>query len=84
MDAIPHNLRSVIDQLRVEFASTDPMPDDDTRGAHPVATISAPVLDTDGRIALVLAIHPPRTMTIREIPWCGEAASPRSRPHEQP
>ena len=66
-DAIPHNLRSVIHQLRVEFASADPMPDDTTRGAHPVATISAPVLDTDDRIVLVLAIHPLRAMTIREI-----------------
>lgn len=65
--AIPHNLRSVIDQLRVEFASADPLPDDSTRGAHPVATISAPVLDADNRIALVLAIHPLRAMTIREI-----------------
>ena len=65
--AIPHNLRSVIDQLRVEFASANSMPDDSTRGAHPVATISAPVLDTDNRIALVLAIHPLRAMTIREI-----------------
>ena len=65
--AIPHNLRSVIDELRVEFASANSMPDDNTRGAHPVATISAPVLDTDNRIALVLAIHPLRAMTIREI-----------------
>lgn len=66
-DVIPRNLRSVIDQLRVEFASADPLPDDSTRGAHPVATISAPVLDADDRIALVLAIHPLRAMTIREI-----------------
>ncbi|MCV7150827.1 hypothetical protein [Mycolicibacterium pyrenivorans] len=66
-DSIPHNPRSVIHQLRVEFASADPMPDDTSRGAHPVATISAPVLDADDRIALVLAIHPLRAMTIREI-----------------
>jgi DNA-binding IclR family transcriptional regulator len=66
-DAVPPNLRSVIDQLRVEFASANSMPDDSTRGAHPVATISAPVLNADGRIALVLAIHPLRAMTIREI-----------------
>lgn len=66
-DSIPHNLRSVIHQLRVEFASAEPMPDDSSRGAHPVATISAPVLDADDRIALVLAIHPLRAMTIRDI-----------------
>ena len=83
-DAIPHNLRSVIDQLRVEFASANSMPDDTTRGAHPVATISAPVLDTDNRIALVLAIHPLRAMTIREIrsaakPLLREVAQARSK-----
>ena len=65
--AIPNNLRSVIDQLRVEFASANSTPDEYTRGAHPVASISAPVLDSDNRIALVLAIHPLRAMTIREI-----------------
>lgn len=64
---LPHNLRSVIDQLRVEFASANAMPNDNTRGAHPVATISAPVLDVDDRIALVLAVHPLRDMMIREI-----------------
>ena len=78
--AIPHNLRSVIVQLRVEFASANSMPDDNTRGAHPVATISAPVLDTDNRIALVLAIHPLRAMTIRRNPFCSQAASARSSP----
>lgn len=66
-DAIPHNLRSVIDLLRVEFASANSMPDDNTRGAHPVATISAPVLDADDRIAFVLAVHPLRAMTMSEI-----------------
>ena len=43
-DAIPRNLRSVIDQLRVEFVSANSMPDDRTRDARPIATISAPVL----------------------------------------
>ena len=66
-DGIPHNLRSVIDQLRVEFASANSMPDDRTRGAHPIATIAAPVLDADDRIALILAIHPLRAMAMSEI-----------------
>jgi DNA-binding IclR family transcriptional regulator len=79
-EAIPHNLRSVIDQLRVEFASANSMPDDSSRGAHPVATISAPVLGADDRIALVLAIHPLRAMTIREI---RSAAKPLLREVDQ-
>jgi hypothetical protein len=66
-DTIPHNLRSVIDQLRVEFTSANSMPDDSTHGAHPIATISAPVLDADDRIVLILAIHPLRAMTMSEI-----------------
>ncbi len=83
-DTIPHNLRSIIDQLRVEFASANSMPDDSTRGAHPIATISAPVLDADDRIALVLAIHPLRAMTMSEIrsaakPLLHEVAQVRNR-----
>lgn len=66
-DGIPHNLRSIIDQLRVEFASANSMPDDKTRDARPIATIAAPVLDAEGRIALILAIHPLRAMAMSEI-----------------
>lgn len=71
-DAIPHNLRSVIDRLRVEFASANAMPDDNTLGAHPVATISAPVLDANDRIALILAVHPLQALTIDEIHTAAE------------
>jgi hypothetical protein len=52
----------------VEFTSAYTMPDDSTPGAHPVATMSAPVLDADDRIGLVLAILPLRAMTIRGTP----------------
>lgn len=79
-DAIPHNLRSVIDQLRVEFASANSMPDDSSRDAHPIATISAPVLDVDDRIGLILAIHPLRAMTMSEI---RSAADPLLREVDQ-
>jgi DNA-binding IclR family transcriptional regulator len=66
-DAVPHNLRSVVDQLRVEFASAGSMPENSTRGADPIATISAPVLDAAERTTLILAIHPLRAMTMAEI-----------------
>jgi len=66
-DAVPHNLRSVIDQLRVEFTSANVLPDEHTSGAHPVATISAPVLDASGHVEVILAVHPLRHMTIREV-----------------
>ncbi len=63
----PRNLRSVIDQLRVEFISANLLPADSPDGAHPVATISAPVLDESDHVRLILAIHPLRTMTMSEI-----------------
>lgn len=64
---VPRNLRSVIDQLRVEFISANLLPADSPDGAHPVATISAPVLDESDHVRLILAIHPLRTMTMSEI-----------------
>jgi DNA-binding IclR family transcriptional regulator len=66
-ETVPHNLRSVIDQLRVEFISANLLPGDSTDGAHPVATISAPILDERGRVQLIIGIHPLRHMTIRDV-----------------
>lgn len=65
-DSVPGNLRSVVDQLRVEFIVTRMVPDESLRGAHSVATISAPVLDSNSRVRLILGVHPLRQMTIRE------------------
>jgi DNA-binding IclR family transcriptional regulator len=65
--ALPVNMRSIIDQLRVEFTSAALISDDSYRAPRPVATISAPVLDKTGHIQLVLGIHPVRPMTMAEI-----------------
>jgi len=65
--ALPVNMRSIIDQLRVEFTSAALASDRNSRGPRPVATISAPVLDRTGHIQLVLGIHPVRPMTMTEI-----------------
>jgi DNA-binding IclR family transcriptional regulator len=65
--ALPVNMRSIIDQLRVEFTSAALTSDHDPRAPRPVATISAPVLDKNGHIQLVLGIHPVRPMTMREV-----------------
>lgn len=64
--ALPVNMRSIIDQLRVEFTSAA-LTDDSSRAPRPVATVSAPVLDKSGHIQLVLGIHPVRPMTISDI-----------------
>ena len=66
-DAVPQNLRAVIDQLRVEFTSAATGGAASNRDKRPIATISAPVLDSRGGIRLVLAIHPLRSMTARAI-----------------
>ena len=65
--SLPVNMRSIIDQLRVEFTSAALTSDHDPRARRPVATISAPVLDKNGHIQLVLGIHPVRPMTMKEI-----------------
>ncbi|BCO35888.1 transcriptional regulator [Mycobacterium heckeshornense] len=65
--ALPVSMRSIIDQLRLEFTSAALVVEDGKRAPRPVATISAPVLDAHGHIQLVLGIHPVRPMTMGEI-----------------
>ena len=66
-ETVPHNLRSVIDQLRVEFISANLLSGESARDVLPVATISAPVLDERGHVRLILGIHPLRPMAASEI-----------------
>jgi DNA-binding IclR family transcriptional regulator len=66
-ERVPHNLRSVVDQLRVEFISANLLSGDGARDVLPVATISAPVLDERGHVRLILGFHPLRVMTMSEI-----------------
>jgi DNA-binding IclR family transcriptional regulator len=66
-DALPAGMRPVLDQLRVEFTSAGTILDESTGAARPVATISAPVLDSTGHAKLILGIHPLRPMTVREV-----------------
>ncbi|RAU99349.1 transcriptional regulator [Mycobacterium colombiense] len=66
-ETVPHNVRSVIDQLRVEFISANLLSGDSARDALSVATISAPVLDEKGHVRLILGFHPLRVMAMSEI-----------------
>ncbi|OBG69031.1 MULTISPECIES: helix-turn-helix domain-containing protein [unclassified Mycobacterium] len=66
-ETVPHNLRSVVDQLRIEFISANLLSGDGARDALRVATISAPVLDDRGHVRLILGFHPLRAMTMSEI-----------------
>lgn len=65
--ALPVNMRSIIDQLRLEFTSAALTTDKNARAPRPVATISAPVLDKAGHVQLVLGLHPVRPMTMSDI-----------------
>ncbi len=65
--ALPVNMRSIIDQLRLEFTSAALTTEMGARGTRPVATISAPVLDRAGHVQLVLGVHPVRPMTFRQV-----------------
>lgn len=66
-EPVPDNLHSVIEQLRLEFLSANLLSDDDARGTRQVATISAPVLDANNKVLLILGVHPMRPMTTNEI-----------------
>ncbi|MGU3499283.1 hypothetical protein [Mycobacterium sp. C31M] len=53
-----------MDRLLVEFTTIGLLDDGGTR---PVATISAPVFDHHGEVALILAVHPLRALPVNEI-----------------
>ena len=61
-----------MDQLLAEFTSiglrSEPEP---AGGAQPVATIAAPVFDGHGDVALIVAVHPLRPLTQRQIDTVG-------------
>ncbi|WP_280472797.1 helix-turn-helix domain-containing protein [Nocardia asiatica] len=55
--ALPPNIRETLDLLRAEF-TTIGFPDAASGPAHPVAAITAPVLDSGGHVALLISVHP--------------------------
>jgi DNA-binding IclR family transcriptional regulator len=69
-DGMPAHVRQIMDQLLVEtmVGFTD---DESVRGARPVATIAAPVFDETHGVALILAVHPLRPQTSREVAAIG-------------
>lgn len=69
-DGLPEHVRGITDQLLAEFAVIGLQPQ---RGAsQQVATIAAPVLDEHRRVALILAAHPLRPMTARQVETAGK------------
>ncbi|KWX67956.1 helix-turn-helix domain-containing protein [Mycobacterium sp. NAZ190054] len=67
-DGVPAQVAEVMDRLLVECTAVGLLPDDDpARLSQPVATIAAPVLDSDGFATLILAVHPLRQLGAVEI-----------------
>ncbi|WP_330252832.1 helix-turn-helix domain-containing protein [Nocardia sp. NBC_00565] len=55
--ALPSNIQETLDRLRVEFTTLG-FPDATSSRPQPVAAITAPVLDAQGHVALLLSVHP--------------------------
>lgn len=68
-DGMPAHVRRIMDQLLVETMVG--LTDDDAGHPRPVATIAAPVFDRHHRVALILAVHPLRPRSAREIAALG-------------
>lgn len=67
-DGLPDHVRDITDQLLVEFTTIGLLSDDDAkRSAQPVATIAAPVFDQRKHVALIVAVHPLRALTLTKI-----------------
>ncbi|MFV8161528.1 IclR family transcriptional regulator [Mycobacterium sp. 134] len=84
-DGLPDHVRGITDQLLAEFTTICLAPAGATAGkSQPVATIAAPVFDAHGRVALILSVHPLRSMTARQVDAAGQrvrrAADRLSRP----
>ena len=71
-DGLPPQVRQIMDQLLVEFTTIGVLSEDDPPGrARPVATIAAPVFDANGRVTLIVAVHPLGPMSLRQITAVG-------------
>lgn len=66
-EGVPEHVRGITDQLLAEFTTMGLQ----QSGAQPVATIAAPVFGEHGRVALILAVHPLRPMTSRQVETAG-------------
>jgi DNA-binding IclR family transcriptional regulator len=71
-DGLPDRVRDITDQLLVEFTTLGLLSDEESkRAAQPVATIAAPVFDHRHRVALIVAVHPLRALTLESIDSIG-------------
>ena len=68
-DGLPQRVRGITDELLAEFTTIGLQ--QPGRVAQPVATIAAPVFDEHRRVALILAVHPLRPLTAKQVEAAG-------------
>lgn len=79
-DVLPAHVRQIMDQLLVEFTTIGFLSDDDpARRARPVATISAPVFDHRGGVALIVGVHPLQPLTAGQVNGIGRRLTTATR-----
>lgn len=77
---MPTPVRHIIDQLLVEFTTIGFLSDDNPgRRKQPVVTISAPVFDYRGHVALMVAVHPLCPLSARQIRVIGKHLTDETR-----
>ncbi|MFC8045297.1 helix-turn-helix domain-containing protein [Nocardia sp. NPDC057353] len=72
-EGLPPHVRRIMDTLLAEFTSIGYLSDDDPgRESRPVFSITAPVLDDRGEVAMILGAHPLRALDAARIAEVGQ------------
>lgn len=72
-DGLPPHVRRIMDTLLAEFTSIGYLSDDDPeRASRPVFSITAPVVDDRGNVAMILGVHPLRVLDSGRIAEVGD------------
>ncbi|MFC8525802.1 helix-turn-helix domain-containing protein [Nocardia sp. NPDC057227] len=72
-EGLPPHVRRIMDTLLAEFTSIGYLSDDDPgRESRPVFSITAPVLDERGNVAMILGAHPMRVLDAARIAEVGQ------------
>jgi DNA-binding IclR family transcriptional regulator len=72
-DEIPTPVRQILEQLLAEFTTIGFLSDDNPgRRKQPVVSISAPVFDERGQVALIVGVHPLCTLGAKQVQAIGK------------
>ncbi|WP_231748617.1 helix-turn-helix domain-containing protein [Mycobacterium sp. M26] len=83
-DDVPTHVRTMMEQLLVEFATIGLAPEEDSPRPQPIASISVPVFDHRDRVPLILSVHPFSAVPMQRVTAIGHrliAAADAIRPN---